>query len=210
MDWMAIPTLFVAAVLGAIVGLEREIGAQPAGLRTHMLVSMGAALFTMAGADVLGSDPTRVAAQVVTGIGFLGGGAIFKEGINMRGLTTAAALWVTAAIGLATGLRMYWASIAVTLFAVGILWLFKVAEMNWLPDRHRIQVILTLVPDASLEQVEREALDALVQARVLRIDYAGHDQSIVLTARADNNTSLPAVAERLRHLAEIQGVEVSR
>jgi putative Mg2+ transporter-C (MgtC) family protein len=83
MDWVEILIqIVVAASLGAAVGFEREMSAQPAGLRTHMLVSLGAALFTIAGAQFTDGDPTRVAAQVVTGIGFLGGGAILREGMS--------------------------------------------------------------------------------------------------------------------------------
>ena len=78
------------------------------------------------------------------------------------------------------------------------------AESNWLPDRHRIQVTLTLAPDFPLDEVEREALEVMPSAHVLRVDYAGHDQSIVLTARGDNNTSLPAIAESLRLLAGVK------
>src|SRR5690348_7809892 len=107
MNWVVLLQVAVAALLGAAIGFEREIGSQPAGLRTHMLVSLGAGLFTLAGAEVMHTDPTRVAAQVVTGVGFLGGGAIFKEGLSVRGLTTAASLWVTAAAGLAVGLRAW-------------------------------------------------------------------------------------------------------
>ncbi|WP_433087749.1 MgtC/SapB family protein [Dactylosporangium sp. CA-052675] len=209
MDWTVIPPLLLALLLGAVVGLEREIGAQPAGLRTHMLVAVGAALFTAAGFE-LGADRTRIAAQVVTGIGFLGAGAIFKEGVNISGLTTAASLWVTAAIGLASGLRLYWAAVVVTAVALAALWLFKVAEANWLPDRHRIRITLTLAPDHALDEVERAAVGTLPTAHVLRIDYAGHDQSIVLTARGDNDTSLSAIAEALRRLDGVQGVEISR
>jgi putative Mg2+ transporter-C (MgtC) family protein len=111
-----------AAVLGGLVGLERELHDRPAGFRTHILVSLGSCLFTMAGAYGVGPffqdgggavsfDPTRVAAQVVAGIGFLGAGAIIRNRGNVQGLTTAAALWVTAAIGLAVGLG-YWAGAA--------------------------------------------------------------------------------------------------
>jgi putative Mg2+ transporter-C (MgtC) family protein len=209
MDWTVIPPLLLALLLGALVGLEREIGAQPAGLRTHMLVAVGAALFTVAGYE-LGSDRTRIAAQVVTGIGFLGAGAIFKEGVNISGLTTAAALWVTAAIGVAAGLRLYWAAVVVTAVALAALWLFKVAEANWLPDRHRIRVTLILAPGHPLDEVERAAVAAVPGAHVLRIDYAGHDQSIVLTAHGDGGTSLSAVAEALRRLDGVRGVEIAR
>ena len=100
--------LALAAGLGGAIGLERELREREAGLRTHTLVSLGAALFTIAGAygfrDFHNSfDPTRIAAQIVTGIGFLGAGAIIRQGLSVRGLTTAATLWVVAAIGLATG-----------------------------------------------------------------------------------------------------------
>src|SRR5688572_21016158 len=97
-----IVNLLVAAGLSGLIGLEREWRDRDAGLRTHMLVGLGAALFTIAGAE-LGTDPSRVAAQVVTGIGFLGAGAIFRSGEAVKGLTTAAGLWTVAGIGLAAG-----------------------------------------------------------------------------------------------------------
>jgi putative Mg2+ transporter-C (MgtC) family protein len=106
--------LLVAALVGAGVGLEREIHGHPAGLRTHLLVSVGSAVFTilsfhgfagLAGGAAI--DPTRIAAQVVSGIGFLGAGAIIKEGFSIRGLTTAASLWGTAALGMAAALGEY-------------------------------------------------------------------------------------------------------
>lgn len=103
--------LLLASVLGAVVGLERELHGRPAGLRTHILLSMGAALFGMVSSGMKGPnvDPTRIAAQVVTGIGFIGAGTIIHLGGTVRGLTTAASIWATAAIGLAVGLdRQYW------------------------------------------------------------------------------------------------------
>ena len=110
--------LVVAAVLGLAVGFEREIHGHPAGLRTHMLVAVGSGLFTVLSAygfnEVSGNvpntapiDPTRIAAQIVSGIGFLGAGAILKDGIVIRGLTTAASLWATSAVGMAAGAGEY-------------------------------------------------------------------------------------------------------
>lgn len=105
--------LLVAAALGAAVGVEREIHEHPAGMRTHLLVALGSAIFTelsiygfvdvLPGRAVAAPDPTRIAAQIVSGIGFLGAGAILKYGTSIRGLTTAASLWAVAAIGLASG-----------------------------------------------------------------------------------------------------------
>ena len=106
--------LVLAAALGLAVGFEREIHGHPAGLRTHMLVAVGSALFTVLSAHGFGTgstaapiDPTRIAAQIVSGIGFLGAGAILKDGIVIRGLTTAASLWATSAVGMAAGAGEY-------------------------------------------------------------------------------------------------------
>jgi len=126
-DWDAVGRLAVAAGLGAAVGIERELREREAGIRTHLLVSLGACLFTIVGAygfHNFGSrvDPTRIAAQVVTGIGFLGAGAIIREGISVRGLTTAASLWIVAAIGMASGAGYYWPAVAGTALTVFALW----------------------------------------------------------------------------------------
>jgi putative Mg2+ transporter-C (MgtC) family protein len=106
--------LVIAAALGLAIGFEREIHGHPAGLRTHMLVALGSALFTVLSIrGFLGEpgtapvDPTRIAAQIVSGIGFLGAGAILKDGIVIRGLTTAASLWATSAVGMAAGAGEY-------------------------------------------------------------------------------------------------------
>jgi len=125
--------LGLAAVLAGAIGFERELREQEAGLRTHMLVCVGATMFMLVGvyawADMpLGQDigvivdPSRVASYVVSGIGFLGAGAIIRHGINVRGLTTAASLWVVAAIGVAVGAGMYAFSVATTALVLLALW----------------------------------------------------------------------------------------
>jgi putative Mg2+ transporter-C (MgtC) family protein len=128
--------LALAALLGAAIGVEREWRDRTAGLRTHMLVCLGSAVFTIVSAygfsdwyasipanqrSTLISDPTRIAAQIVTGIGFLGAGAIFRSEDGVRGLTTAASLWMMAAIGLATGAGYYVLAISTTVLMLLIL-----------------------------------------------------------------------------------------
>jgi putative Mg2+ transporter-C (MgtC) family protein len=97
--------LLLAAALGAAIGVERELRRKPAGLRTNMLIALGAALFTTLSLRMAsdGGTPDRIAAQVVSGIGFLGAGAILRSGRNVHGMTTAATIWVNAAIGMAAG-----------------------------------------------------------------------------------------------------------
>ena len=108
--------LLLAAVLGGAVGAEREVADQPAGLRTHMLLTIGACLFTLVSAYGFGgsTDPSRLAAQVVTGIGFLGGGAILRHGLNVKGMTTAASIWATASLGVAVGAGRYLLAVGAT------------------------------------------------------------------------------------------------
>lgn len=119
--------LVVAGVLGAIIGLDQEIRAKEAGFRTHFLVSLGSALIMIvsqygfseiAKMQTVSFDPSRVAAQVVSGIGFIGAGTIIIQKKFVRGLTTAAGLWATAGIGLAVGAGMYWVGIAATLLTL--------------------------------------------------------------------------------------------
>ena len=136
--------LLIAAALGAGIGLEREIHAHPAGMRTHLLVSLGSAAFTVISIFVfetppspngtIPTDPSRVAAQIVSGIGFLGAGAILKYGASVRGLTTAASLWATAAVGMAAGGAAYVVAVVTTLIIV-----FSLGPLNALVARLRLQ-----------------------------------------------------------------------
>lgn len=130
--------LFLASVFGALIGLERERKDWTAGMRTHMMVSLGSALIMLVSSfgfsDILGTDhvvldPSRVAAQVISGIGFIGAGTIlFLNQGKIRGLTTASGLWTVAAIGLATGGGMYFAAGAATVLALIILWALQPLE----------------------------------------------------------------------------------
>lgn len=120
--------LLLAAVFGAVIGWQREQAAKPAGLRTLTLVSVGSAIFTIASIYGFGPrsiDPARVAAQVVSGIGFLGAGTILRMGLTVHGLTTAASIWAVAAVGLAVGAGLY------IFAAVGTVLLFLM--LNYLP-----------------------------------------------------------------------------
>ncbi|HEY8170268.1 MAG TPA: MgtC/SapB family protein [Candidatus Limnocylindria bacterium] len=116
--------LVVGLVLGAIIGFERELHRQPAGFRTHSLVALGSALFTVVsgyGFSGLGADPTRIAAQIVSGIGFIGAGTILQYRGQIRGLTTAASLWSVAAIGMAAGAGLFVMAITGTVLILAVL-----------------------------------------------------------------------------------------
>jgi len=133
----ALLRLALAAALGGAIGLEREFHQKPAGLRTNMLIALGSALFAILSVE-LGAgagSPDRIAAQVVTGIGFLGAGAILRSGDHIHGLTTAATIWVNAAIGMAAGLGSY--TIATVGAAITLVVLALLPIMENLVERRR-------------------------------------------------------------------------
>ena len=133
-DIELIKRLFLAAALGAALGLEREWRQKYAGLRTNILIAIGSTLFTVMSIDLsaaAGGDPTRIAAQIVTGIGFLGAGAIMRTGGGVRGLTTAAMIWVNAAIGVAVGGGEYHVAIIATAVTLVVLVLLTPVE-RWI------------------------------------------------------------------------------
>lgn len=136
--------LLVAATLGALVGLEREIHEHPAGMRTHLLVSLGSAgvtVLSIVAFPAPGADPARIAAQIVSGVGFLGAGAILKEGATIRGLTTAASLWAVAAVGMAAGAGAWVLAVTLTAIAIISLWPLRlVTERVIGRDRHRVRL----------------------------------------------------------------------
>jgi putative Mg2+ transporter-C (MgtC) family protein len=134
--------ILIAAVLGGVIGIEREFREHTAGFRTHILVAVGAAAFTLASSyGLTGSnfDPNRISAQVVTGIGFLGAGAIIRYGASVRGLTTAASLWTVAAVGLLAAQGFYSAALV-----IASLYLLRIIEDKLLFPRHRhaVEVIV--------------------------------------------------------------------
>jgi putative Mg2+ transporter-C (MgtC) family protein len=123
--------ILIATVLGGAIGIEREMKEHTAGFRTHILVSVGAAAFTLAssyGLEGTSFDPNRIAAQVVTGMGFLGAGVIIRYGVSVRGLTTAASLWTAAAVGLLTAKGYYSAALTTTAVAIVSLYLLRLIE----------------------------------------------------------------------------------
>jgi putative Mg2+ transporter-C (MgtC) family protein len=174
LQWELILRLVMAAVLGSLVGADRERLVWAPGLRTHMLVSVGACLFMIVSAfgfaDVLGTpnvvlDPSRIAAQVVSGIGFLGAGSILLRGEVVRGLTTAASLWTVAAVGLATGAGLYVEAVAATIVILIILAGIKPLEER-LGNRNRAREISF---KAEAHTMSVGALDTALGYRARRI-----------------------------------------
>ena len=208
--WDELARLAVAAGLGAAIGIERELRDREAGLRTHVLVSVGSALFTIVsaygfhdlltnGGPVIRADPTRIAAQIVTGIGFLGAGAIIREGLSVRGLTTAATLWGVAAIGMASGAGYYSAALFGTAIVILALWplralAFRVLEQAR-PEEQRIVVELTGATSELLAELERRG------AHVTHFETADEPDRRVVKLELDQVSD-----ELAAHLADLDYV----
>ena len=206
--------LALAAALGGLIGVEREIREREAGLRTHLLVALGSALFTIvsaygfhaflaSGQSVVRADPTRIAAQIVTGIGFLGAGAIIRQGLSVRGLTTAATLWVVAAIGLAAGAGYYSAAVITTALVLVSLWPLRILAFRMLrrvrPEDGRLLIELPAAasPGAVIDEVER---------------WGGRIESIELSQEGDRrrlqlDVELPRQGRSAELVARVADVE---
>ncbi|HEU4450696.1 MAG TPA: MgtC/SapB family protein [Gaiellaceae bacterium] len=215
--WDVLLRIAVAAGLTGAIGLERELRERAAGLRTHMLVGIGSALFTIVSAygwsdfrfstaEGVVFDPTRIAAQIVTGIGFLGAGAIIRQGLSVRGLTTAAGLWVVAAIGMAAGAGYYSAA----LIATGVV-LVGLGPFRWLEGgavlarfRRAGRVLeIDLTPEHGISDVVR-LIDAR-RIRVGKIEFEDDDEHRHLRAELDLPLG-PAEARLVDDLAALEGV----
>ena len=210
--------IVLAAALGGAIGLERELREREAGLRTHMLVSVGAALFTMVSAyawtdwrfsteEGLVFDPTRIAAQVVTGIGFLGAGAIIRQGLSVRGLTTAATLWVVAAIGMAAGVGYYEAAFVTTALVLLSLWPLRVLayrlSARTRPEEGRLAVQLPAGASAVsvLEAVERAGADV----SALEFSEEGDQRRIDLSVRLGTGKTAAELIDALTNVEDVRG-----
>jgi putative Mg2+ transporter-C (MgtC) family protein len=208
--------LALAAALGGAIGFERELREREAGFRTHMLVSLGSALFTIvsaygfhefltSGDQVVRSDPTRIAAQIVTGIGFLGAGAIIRQGVSVRGLTTAATLWVSAAIGMAAGAGYYSGAVIGTVVTLIALWPLRILGYRVF-ERLRPEersMIVELRPGTKAAQL----LDSLerADARVEYFELHEDQDRRVVTLTLDTPSE-----QLLRHVSDldfVRGVE---
>lgn len=124
-------SVILAIIFGGVIGLERQASGKPAGLRTNVLICFGAAIFTIVSEKMAAGQSdsiTRIAAQIVTGVGFIGAGAIIRDRAGVHGLTTAATIWLVASIGMACGAGLYVLALVCTIFAVGVLFGFKLLE----------------------------------------------------------------------------------
>lgn len=212
--------LLAATAMGAAIGFEREYHAKEAGLRTHLLVALGSCLFMilsiygfdlMLGRDHVSFDPSRIASQVVTGIGFIGAGTIILQKQVVRGLTTAAGLWVTAAIGLACGNGMYWLALVTTVIVLVSLGLINV----YLPYFSRKEHTVTfLVEDYS---ILTKVMENLRREKITVLNYEMHKDAeendgkmlVSLEIRMKRYDNIREISAILKNFEKVEIVQIS-
>jgi len=204
--------LTLACILGGAIGLQREGLNRPAGFRTHVLVALGAALImllSMYGFQEFGQpyDPGRLAAQVVSGIGFLGAGTIMREGASIRGLTTAASLWVVAGIGLACGAGFYLSAVAATVLVYLTLGVFFHLERGWINPASYVKMgVVTLDQPGQLGRIGAALGGKNISVRNITIDRADVADGNVQVRLELKLPKGMAVAEAMADLAALPGV----
>ncbi|MBI2899996.1 MAG: MgtC/SapB family protein [Planctomycetes bacterium] len=207
--------LGLALVLGGAIGLERETHSQAAGLRTHMVVSIGAALIMLISLRIAAEsgrgDPGRVAAQVVSGIGFLGAGAIIRYGMTIRGLTTAACLWTSAGIGMACGMGYWKGACAATALVLVATFVFDKLEHGFLRETQYKRFVIESgdAPDlvARIEGVLTK-YGIQIKQRGLHQDFTSKTVQVTLTAATPQACKLEDLMRELDAIPEVHKVEV--
>lgn len=178
--------IMIAFVVGAIIGIEREYRSKPAGFRTMIMICVGSALFTILSKQVSDISPDRIASNIVTGIGFIGAGVIFKEGININGLTTAALIWVTAALGMAAGYGNYLLVVIVSLVVLFTLFILEYFQRT-VDKLHKVTVykIKFLHEEYSQQQLEESLFNLGIKHYAINI--AKDAETLIITYRVVAN-----------------------
>jgi putative Mg2+ transporter-C (MgtC) family protein len=215
--------LVAALLAGALIGTERSFHGRAAGFRTHTLVCLASAMlmlvtvyqsfwFPASGADGVRIDPTRMAQGIMTGIGFLGAGVIFREGLSVRGLTTAASIWTTAAVGVLMGVGMYLAGALATILVLGVLSVFRQIEMRF-PTEQYAHHVLRFARDAVMPEREVRAFLAENGFKVSSFAYElSPDPALFeyrMTIRTVSASKFTQLAEALGRLPAVRGFLIS-
>jgi len=207
--------LSLAALLGGAIGIEREMREHEAGLRTHLIVAVGSCLFTLVSAygfrdflvdgdATVRADPTRIAAQIVTGIGFLGAGTILRQGMSIRGLTTAATLWAVAAIGLTSGAGYYSAALVTTAIVLLSLWPLRIVQQRVFGRQHERRLSVGLAEAANTAGVV-ETLERLgVQVSSYSVEHFDGGRGLRCVTELPRGVEPQLVISRLMLLDEVR------
>lgn len=211
-----IARLFLSVLFGGVIGIERESVKRPAGFRTHILVCIGSTLTMMVSIymfdlfyEKVNIDPARIAAQVISGIGFLGAGTIIRDGASVRGLTTAASLWTIAAIGLAVGSGFYLAAALTTFFTFIILLTFSKLE-NHIPKKSHLKDVFLVIKDSpgQIGKIGTVLGELNINIKGIKVDSNEDDKlALSLSLSLPPKIRINDITERLLKLDGIYDIE---
>lgn len=219
--------IFFALFLGSLIGIEREHTHHIGGLRTQALVSIGACVFCMMSLYAFAPevnhgwiksqpDPSRVAAQIVTGVGFIGGGVVLKQGLNVYGLTTAASLWVSASIGTACGAGQYWVAMVTTIAVLLVLVILRLVEFKIikkpLPETEKVNITINC-PVVAIEEVLKQIKGKFAKVIELNIIRPKDDDSpaeIRLTSLMSQDITQDAIHATCSEIKEALSISINR
>lgn len=224
LNWEILLSVVLALLCGMILGLEREINNKWAGLRTHMLVCLGSCIFTVL--SIYGfpifvdptnihssrfGDPTRIAAQILTGIGFIGGGTVLRHGTSVFGLTTAATLWISAAIGMICACKMYYLATLVTVVVVAILVLIRLVEKKLFHFNHPKCFEVKLCVDSNeAETIHNKISEQFNINAIQKKDSKQNENCVEITATIQLNERNPVekLYKEISSINQIQEISV--
>ena len=206
--------LAVSMLLGGAIGFERERDSQPAGLRTHMILILGSCLAMILSINIgikNGTDPTRMAAQVISGVGFLGAGAILRSGFNVKGLTTATTVWTTAIIGLAVGYGYYWVGVFTTVLVLVVLTLVSIFERKFI-RRNILRIVKVDAADNPhiFRNVRKEIsrnMDEILSYKTQRSLKSGHVR-VEFLIRLDTNEKIEDLMETISKIDGVRNIRI--
>lgn len=215
-----------AMVAGSLIGLERTYHARPAGFRTHTLVCVASSLLMLVtlyqwqwlkdasqvSLETVRTDPTRMAQGIMTGIGFLGAGVIFKESLSVRGLTTAASIWMTAAIGILFGIGFWIPAVLATAITIGVLSVFRSVE-SWLPQHTYVHHRVAFSREDAMSEAELRALIGGYDFSIANMSYAvlgdGREFEYRMILRTSDPNNVHRFAEALRDMPRVRSFKIA-
>ena len=210
----------VAGLLGSLVGYERERQNQPAGLRTHIILVVGAALAMALSINIpiqyravtLSGDPARLAAQVISGIGFLGAGAILRYGLNVKGLTTATSLWTMAIVGLAVGAGYYLSSILITLFLLIVLVVVNIIEQRFIVSYIDLSIALKADDRPGIVNDIKQSLSTKgkkVQSIKIKKNIEENKINVIIMINTSHHQDFEEIVNSISEISGVRSFEIS-
>jgi len=198
--------LLLSFLIGTVLGIEREYRSKAAGLRTMIMICLGSTIFTEISLSIGGASPDRIASTIITGIGFLGAGVIFKDGLTISGITTATTIWISAALGMAVGAGEYMIAIVSSMAVLIVLTVFEKLKL-WISELHQVRTYrITLQPDTHNDIIETEAVKFQLKYRLER-DVQNETDQILLCEIAGRRERLDLLNDFLKKDSRIKAYD---